>query len=190
MRRPTPFESIRSTVVISGIAVLRSRGLFDAYAARLVPAARDVIVSSVAGTWLPVDAGMAHFAAIDELDLGPEASYEIGAASGKRFGATVWGTLVRVATAAGGADPWVVLGAYDRLFVRSFQGGGFVVRQLGPKDATVEIQGVPFSRYAYFRNAFRGAHAGPLGLFSTTVYVREVPGTIRTNGFTVRISWV
>ena len=190
LQPPTPFESIRSTVVVSGIAVLRSRSLFEAYEARLESAMRDVLVSAVAGTWLPVDAGMQHFAALDALDLGADVSYEIGAASGKRFGSTVWGTLVRVAMAAGGANPWVVLSAYDRMFGRGFRGGGFAVWQLGPKEAAVELQGVPFCRYAYFRDAFRGAHSSLLELFSSTVYVREVPDTARPSGFTVRISWV
>lgn len=186
---PRPLEAIRSTIVLSGIAVLRERGLFEGYAARLDPAWTETLLSAIAGQWLPTAAAMAHFGAVDGLDLGSEAAYAIGAASAKRFGATLWGTLVRIATAAG-ADPWIVLGSYHRMFGRSFRGGGFAVRKLGPKEATIELSSVPVCRYAYFRDALRGAHETLLGFFSSAVVVREEPQSAHADGVTMRASWV
>jgi hypothetical protein len=180
---------MRSTVVISGVAVARSRGLFDRYVAQLEPHARQPILEAIAGTWLPTAVAMEHFAALDALGLTAEEAFEIGAASGQRFGATLWGTLVRVAKAAG-ADPWIALRSYDRIFGRTIDGGGFVVTELGPKDATIEILSVPFSRHAYFRGACRGAHATLVRFFAGTTFVRELPRSAHPNGFTMRMSWV
>lgn len=188
-RAPTPVLHMRSTVVISGISVVRGLGFFDRYAAHLAPTARPLILEAIAGTWLPAAVVMEHFAAIDALGLTSEEAFDIGAASGKRFGATLWGTLVRVAKAAG-ADPWIALRSYDRIFGRTIDGGGFVVRELGPKDATIEILSVPFARYAYFRGACRGAHHTLVGFFASAIHVRELPRSSHPNGFVMRISWV
>lgn len=190
VREPSALKALRSTVVASGITVFRAQGIFDAYCANLEPKTRDILLTTVAGSWLPVDLALAHFAAVDAIGLTTEQSFDIGATSARRFGETLWGTAMRMARAATGVDPWSVLGIYDRLWKRSFEGGGYVVTRGGPKEAFVEIRAVPFARHAYFRDAFRGAHHGLLSLLALTVYVREVPRKTHPEGFTMRLSWV
>ena len=187
---PRPLRALRSTVVVSGIAVFRARGIFDAYSANLAPGAREALLSTVAGTWLPVDLADAHFAAVDALHLGTEQNFDIGATSARRFGETLWGTALKMVRATGAIDPWRIFGPYDRLWNRSFDGGGVVVTRAGPKEAFVEIRAIPFSRYAYFRDALRGTHQSLLSLFAHALYVREVPRRTTHEGFTMRISWV
>ena len=186
---PTPVRAMRSTVVISGVAIMRARGLFDRYVEHLGPSARPAILEAIAGTWLPVAFALEHFGAIDALGLTSEEAYEIGASSGQRFGATLWGTLVRVAKTAG-AEPWLALRSYERIFCRAVDGGGFVVREVGPKEATIELLSVPFARYPYFRGATRGAHSTLVRFFANKAYVREVPGSVHTHGFKMSLSWV
>ena len=188
-REPTALKAIRSTVVVSGIAVFKARGIFDAYCANLAPKARDVLLTTVAGSWLPVDLALAHFAAVDGIGLTSEQSFDIGATSARRFGETLWGTAVRM-TRAAGVDPWNIFAIYDRLWKRSFDGGGFTVTRGGPKEAFVDIRSVPFARYAYFRDALRGTHQALLGLWARTIYVREVRSRTHADGFSMRISWV
>jgi hypothetical protein len=188
-RPSSPLAHLRSTVILSGVSIVRARGLYDRYAAHLEPSVRQAIEEAIAGTWLPTTVAMGHFAAIDSLGLSTDEAFEIGASSGERFGATLWGTLVRVAKASG-ADPWVALRSYHRIFGRAVDGGAFVVRELGPKDATIELLSVPFSRHAYFRGACRGAHARLFGFLAAKIYVREVPRSAHDNGFIMRISWV
>lgn len=190
VREATVLKAIRSTVVASGISVFRAREVFDAYCANLDAKTRDVLLTTVAGSWLAVDLALAHFAAVDAIGLPTEQAFDIGATSARRFGETLWGTAMRMARAATGVDPWTVFGIYDRLWKRSFDGGGFVVTRGGPKEAFVEIRAVPFARYAYFRDALRGTHHALLSLVARTVYVREVPRRTSPEGFTMRISWV
>jgi hypothetical protein len=180
---------MRSTVMVSGVATLRARGLFDRYVEHLSPEARQAILEAIAGTWLPVQFVLEHFGAIDALGLTNEEAFDIGASSGKRFGTTLWGTLVRLAKTAG-ADPWLPLRSYERIFPRAVDGGGFVVREHGPKEATIEFLSLPFSKLRYFRGAACGAHATLIGFFADTVYVREVPNTAHPNGFKMSLSWV
>ena len=188
-REPTALKGLRSTVVVSGIAVFRARGIFDSYSANLEPKTREALLTTVAGTWLPVHLALAHFAAVDAIGLTSEQSFDIGATSARRFGETLWGTAVRM-TRAAGVDPWNIFAAYDRLWRRSFDGGGFMVARGGPKEAFVEIRSVPFARHAYFRDALRGTHQAVLALFARTLYVREVRGRTHPEGFSMRISWV
>jgi hypothetical protein len=188
-RPPTPVLHMRSTVIVSGVNLLRSRGLFDRYVSHLGHDARQAILEALAGTWLPTPIVMEHFAAIDALGLRPEEAFDIGATSGRRFGTTLWGTLVRVAKAAG-ADPWIPLRSYDRIFGRAVDGGGFTVRQLGPKEATIELASVPFARHDYFRHAACGAHATLIEFLAERAFVRELPRSSHPNGFVMRASWV
>jgi hypothetical protein len=188
-RQPTELRALRSTVVVSGIAVFRARGIFDAYSANLAPEMRDMILTTVAGTWLHSRFALAHFAAVDAIGLTNDEAFDVGATSARRFGQTLWGAVIRMARGAG-VDPWTVLGMYDRLWSRSFDGGGFVVTRVGPKEASIDISSMPFARHAYFRNALRGTHHALLSLFAQTLYVREVPRKTHEEGFRMRISWV
>jgi hypothetical protein len=190
VREPSVLKALRSTVVASGITVFRERGLLEAYSANLAPKTRDILLTTVAGTWLPVDLALAHFAAVDAIGLSAEQSFDIGATSARRFGETLWGTAMRMARAATGVDPWTVFGIYDRLWKRSFDGGGYVVTRGGPKEALVEIRAMPFARHAYFRDALRGTHHALLNLLAQAVYVREMPRKTHPEGFTMRVSWV
>jgi hypothetical protein len=180
---------VRSTLLCSGIAELRGRGLFEAYAARLEPSARDVLVNAIAGVWLSIDVAMQHFAAIDSLGLTPAEAFEIGAASGKRVQQSVLQTLVRLASGAG-ANPWTVFQIYGRLWPRLMDGGGFTISRLGPKDAVLEYRRMPPCRFAYFRHAFRGVNHAGVGLFATSVYVNEAPRGANPDGMRLHCSWV
>jgi hypothetical protein len=188
-REPSPVLHMRSTVIVSGVNIMRARGLFDRYVAHLETEARRAILEALAGTWLPTAVVMEHFAAIDSLGLTAAEAFDVGASSGQRFGRTLWGTLVRVGKAAG-ADPWIPLRSYDRIFGRAVHGGGFIVRELGPKEATIELLSVPFVRYAYFRGATCGAHATLVGFLADKAYVREVPRSANVQSFVMRASWV
>jgi hypothetical protein len=180
---------VRSTLICSGLTELRQRGLFDAYVARLSPGPREIILTSVAGLWLPTDVALDHFRAVDALGLSAEQAFEIGAGSGKRIQQSVLSTLVRLAAGAG-ANPWTVFQNYERLWGRIFDGGTFHIDRHGPKEAVIEYANLPPCRYAYFRNAFRGANDAGLRLFSHALYVRELVGRATDEGMTLRVSWV
>jgi hypothetical protein len=89
-----------------------------------------------------------------------------------------------------GVTPWAVLKNVPRLWDRVYQGGaGPCVKQLGPKEAEVELAGLPLLAIAYFRNAYRGAFLAGLEPLCTKVYVNE-SGAPHDTGASYRISWV
>src|SRR5690349_21822232 len=63
---------VRSTLILSSLAVLRERGLQGAYLAELPLAYHGAILEAVAGAWMPIDVGLAHYVACDALGLPTE----------------------------------------------------------------------------------------------------------------------
>lgn len=185
--RFTEIEAVRSTLLCSGIAVLRSRELFDRYQANLDDDVRMDILGMVSGVWVPLSTAMKHFEACERLGLSTAEAFEVGLASGERIHATILKTLKTLASGVG-ASPWTVFEQYPRLWKRVFNGGGFSIFRAGPKEAVLHYRGLPMARFAYFRNAFRGVNAVGLRLFARTVYVHEE----RDKGADLRfrIAWV
>jgi len=181
---------VRSTLVLSSIQSLRGHDLFERYAALIDPAVLETLVTSVAGTWLPMSVGMIHYRACEKLGLSTRDQVALGHEVGARIQGTVLGLLVRTAKNVG-ATPWTALEPVVRLWDRVFQGGtGPSVVQVGPKEARAELVGLPLLDVPYFRQAFRGTFMAALELFCTKVYVSEVRGTLRSNAVTFRVSWV
>ena len=182
-----PVRRVRSTLLCSGVAELRTRGLFDAYFRGLSKEAADVLVPGVAATWLPVAVGESHYAACDSLGLNPEECFAIGGASGTRLQHALLQTFLRLAQGAG-ASPLTLFPAYPRIWGRHFDGGNLVVHRVGPKDLTMEIRDFVYARFAYFRHGFRGMNTEGLKLFARTVCVREM--SFGNTSLTLRVSWV
>jgi serine/threonine-protein kinase len=184
-----PLRRVRSTLICSGITELRERGLFDAYAAKLEEDVRDALVHAIAGVWFSVDVAMKHYAAVESLGIGAKDAFEIGAGAGKRIQQSALQTLVRLASGAG-ATPWTVFQVYESLWRRIMDGGGFAVSRTGPKDALIEYRAMPPCRFAYFREAFRGANHAGISLFAKSVYVHELPKRRTKDGMVLQCSWV
>src|SRR5271165_4823087 len=75
-----PVTSFRSTWLVSSVAAVRSRGLFERYLEGLPLRYHEVISGSVAGVWLPVEVAVAHYEACETLKLPPEEQLAIGRA--------------------------------------------------------------------------------------------------------------
>ena len=90
-----------------------------------------------------------------------------------------------------GATPWTGLGYLDRLWERVFSGGGGIgLTRLGPKEARVEIVGLPLLLVPYFRHAFRGTMSAGLELFCAHAYLQEMGRRTVDAELTLRVSWV
>jgi hypothetical protein len=179
---------VRSTLLLSSVQSLRSQGLFERFSSHIEPKLRDVIVMSAAGVWLPMDVGLAHYRACDALGLTLGDQVQMGHQVGQRVQGNVLGLLIKTAKGAG-VTPWMVLGQVARLWDRVFHGGaGPCVKEFGPKEAHVELVGLPLLGVAYFRNAYRGTFQAGLELFCTKAYVSEI-GTRSDTSTTFRVSW-
>jgi hypothetical protein len=180
--------AIRSTTLISSLRTLRSLGLADAYFGELPvehhPAIRDLIT----GVWLPMELGVAHYAAVERLRLSPEQARETGRRVAQSVQNSYFATLVR--TLGSGVTLWSVLPRLPSFLARLVNGGACAVHKEGPKDARIEIHGVPIARFSYVRLGWAGMFESTLELLARRVYVRDVsaPRTLSVATFT--IAWV
>ncbi|MGO8994573.1 MAG: hypothetical protein ACLQVI_14750 [Polyangiaceae bacterium] len=192
---PRPIESLglakelRSTLVASSLESLRHRKLLDRYREIVAPAHRDALLSTVAGLWLPMEVGMAHYDAVDRLGFSAEEQAGIGAEVSHKIHDTFLGVVMKMATNAG-VTPWTLLPKGNQLYGRLFQGGGGTrVLKLGPKEARADIVGVPILVVPYFRNAIRGLYQAAISVFCTKCYVHEIVRRSEPTAIGLRISW-
>lgn len=169
---------------------LRSRGLFERYAALLVPAQRDAVLNSIAGEWLAREVAFAHYSACDALQLSVEDQMAMGRDVSRRTHETFLGMLVKMARGVG-VTPWVVFPKVNSLYVRVFRGGAMQITRLGPKDAKVETLGLSLLAIPYFRNALLGMYEAGVGLFASKVQVRSASLATLPPGkqFVMRVQW-
>lgn len=181
---------MRTTWLTASQATLRERGLGARYEAALAPEHREAVLSIVAGTWMPMVLVFAHYTACDSLDLPEPDLLEIGAAATRRANATHLAFVVRLAQAAG-VTPWTMLGQMQRVWSRTFDGGGAVgVLRRGPKEARVRIVGYPLASLRYNRVTMRGIVGGFVELFCEKLHVKEIPAYCDARSLGMRFSWV
>jgi hypothetical protein len=183
-----PVSQCKSTLLVASVRTLREQGYFDRYSALLDPGFREAVLSTIAGVWLPIDAAVAHYRAIDYLGLTSGEQVALGGAVSERLGSSVFGTIATLAKTSG-VTPWTGLRYFQRFFDRFFVGGGTCVTKLGPKDARIEIVGLPLARIPYFVNSYRGLIEALGFLFCRKLFVTVLP---RANATTIvfRGSWV
>jgi hypothetical protein len=184
----TPATAARSTLIASSLKSIRERGLFDRYVDNLEPGWREPLVHAVAGVWLPIAAGVAHYRACDALGLTSAVQFEIGREVGERVNGTFLAAMVRVAKTVG-VTPWNGLAYSGRLYTRVFSGGGICVTRIGPKEAFCEIVRNPVAGVPYFRNGLRGVYTVACELFCTKAYVHELPTRSTETSCSMRMSW-
>jgi hypothetical protein len=165
---------------------MRERGLYARYVALLDPRWRSAILESVAGVWLPLDAGEAHYRACDALAISVPDQISIGREVGTRVQGTFLGTMIRAAKGAG-ATPWIAFHSTHKLYSRLFDGGGCRVIKVGPKDARLEIANNSLVRIGYFRAAMRGLWQVAVELFCERAYVTEI--ALIHHSYSVKVSW-
>jgi len=185
----TPMTGVRSTILVSGLAALRERGLYDNWAAALDERTREAITTTIAGVWMPIDVVVRHYRACEGLGLSHDDAFAIGLSVGKRVQATML-HLVRHVAQEIGVTPWTIGAQYDRIFSRMFEGGGFRMLKDGPKDAVIEMLQIPLAEFGYFRSAFCGVNQAGMHLFAARSYVRIIPGSVTDSSFAIRVQWV
>lgn len=181
-----PARRIRSTLIASSLRAIRDRGLLDTYTPLLDAAWKTTILESVAGVWLPLEAGLAHYRACDALAFSPLEQLAIGREVGDRLHGTFLGTMIRAARGAG-VTPWTALSYTNKLYERLFDGGGCSVTKLGPKDALMVMAQNRMVAVPYFRHGTRGLWQVAIELFCRKAYLLEV-GYTETE-CTMKVSW-
>jgi hypothetical protein len=168
-----PATAYRSTWLVSSLQALRERGHFEAYR-RLLSAHHDVILSALAGSWLPMDVARAHYDACNGLGLDADEQLAMGQSVGGRAQGTVLSSAVKAARGAG-VTPWTIVPQFHRLYLRGVNGGAAAVFKLGPKEARAEFVGCELFDIDYFRHAFRGVLLNVGALFCEKQYIHDMP---------------
>lgn len=180
---------VRTTLIVSSLQSLRKRGLQERYLELLPAEHHPVVRSMIAGQWVPMRVGEAHYDACEALAIERREVNSIGREVGDRIEGTFLATMVRMAGTVG-ATPWTALAYCDRLYDRIFAGGGGVcVYKLGPKDAEAHFVGVPVCRIPYFRSAMAGVFEVGAELFCTKAYAKEVPDAATPVGAVLHVAW-
>jgi hypothetical protein len=178
---------IRSTLLMSSQATLRSEMLFDRYWQALGSDVREELTQLGAPSWMPLRVGLAHYQACDELAL----SDEQVVAMCERVSASREGTFLGVAmnlARGAGVTPHTMAAHAPRIWTRAFMGGAIRGTQLGPKDLRVDIERWPFARIPYCRHAVRGLCLGLAKLVVRTAYAKPLPGGDR-DSVSLLLSW-
>jgi hypothetical protein len=166
---------IRSTTLVSSRNSLRTAGVFDAYLGYLPAVHASALESLVPGTWVPMAIGVAHYAAVDRLGLSPQQAKDNGRSVAQSVQNSHFAILIR--TLGGGVTLWSAFPRLPSFLARQVQGGACAVYKRGPKDALVEIHGVPIARFAYVRHGWAGMLESTLELLAHKVYATdESPG--------------
>ena len=181
---------LRSTLLVTSLAALRRRALLEPYERHTGAERFAAITTAVAGMWLPIDVGVAHYASCDALGLSHAEQMAIGGEVVRELQRSFIGTLLKLSAAGAGVTPWLALARFSAVYERMFQGGGLRVVKTGPKDARMEVVGQRLARVGYFRNAYRGFLQAGCEFFSDHVFVADLPRHCTASTLGYRISWV
>jgi len=184
---------VRGAVLHASLQQLKQASLYDRYLAALPHQHHEGVLYSLASSWLPLEVASAHCAAVDALGLSERTLEEHGQQIGEQLATTLFAAVLRTALsmAAGSGKGWALLKLTDRVMQRLYHGGCATLLQAGPKDAVMEIRGLPLFTSRYFRNSHHGYIKNLIGLVSTTVYVKPVrPREPHPHSAATSISWV
>jgi hypothetical protein len=175
---PKPLEeatALRSTLITSSLTSLRERGLFERYDSLQTSPQRQLILNVVAGGWLPMEAGLAHYRACDALGLSEEEQIAIGKDVSKRVHETFLNLIVKAARGVG-MTPWLLLPRGNDMQKQLCLGGGVRIWKVGPKSARVELAAMPQLAIPYVRHGLMGLYLGAVELLANNVTARIVKG--------------
>lgn len=181
---------IRGIVIQGRLTQLRAHGHYDDYVARLPSEYRDQLLHALASSWVPVEANLAHLVALDSMPLSDAQITRMSEPIGAGIFQNLFASMVRIARANGAeAGIWVGLKQADRVYQRMYNGGSCKVTQVGPKDAIVDIAGLPFASSRCFRLAHCAFLRGIFS-FSTKACVCKPLPQPKSDRLAVSLSWV
>jgi hypothetical protein len=181
---------VRSTLLQASLRMVRLSGNYDLWYASMDPLYRATIVESLAPTWLPIDAGLAHYLACDSFGLDDAALEKIGQSVGEQLQSTLLGLAAKLARTAG-LTPDVAATFFGKLWPRLCQGGSFQLMLLGPKDLSIELRSAVMSKSRYFRGTYVGNVRAAIKLLGTrALHIKQLPYDEKSDRFTVHVSYV
>lgn len=188
-RGSPPASEVRSTILVSAIQAIRSRGLYQAYLQALPDTDRERFATLVVGVWLPVDDALTHYRAVNQLGLEAREIESIGAEVAERINKSALSIAVQLSRAVG-VTPWGALSLAHRINDLNWRGGDITVYKVGAKEALYEWTGQPCASVPYFVTSFGGYLRALAALFAERAHARAVPERCSDTVLTHRLSWI
>jgi hypothetical protein len=180
---------VRGTVIIASQRALKARSMWDAYQAAVEPRFKEELSLVLASTWVPIDAAVAHYQACERLNFDPSVIQAIGRETGRFIYSATIAVVMKLSNQVG-TTPLAILRNLERFRVRTWQGGAFEVKLLGPKEAEVLWFGQPCGAVYYFREGFGAFLCGTFEPLCRTAYYRLMPAPAGGRAIAYRFSWV
>jgi hypothetical protein len=183
---------IRGVLLHARIGLLKSAGHFEHYLAHLPLCHQDAVLNALASSWVPVAAGVAHFEALESMGLSDAQLARIAEPHGASLFDSLFTTVVRgVARQTGAEGVWAAVKQADRIWTRMYYGGACRVTQVGPKDAVIEISGLPYAQLRTYRVTYCSFLRGMFGVVTKTCVIKIAPEPEpRPDRLAVSVSWV
>lgn len=139
-------------LVQSSLAELKLIGFYERYAACIDARSLAAIADQIGPGWLSLELAMAHYRACDDIGISDAEIEQLGGTAGEKLARTL-----TVPTASSGPEsalsPWSLVGAFERLGKRIYDGGSIQYVKLGPKQLYIENIGNPLFSVHYYRVA-------------------------------------
>lgn len=182
---------VRGGIIVQSIASLRAAGFYERYVELLDAAHRDELLYAISASWITLKVGMAHLNALDALDMSDAAAKSSGDSVGTNIGKTMFSAMMTATRSVGTNAGWLVLKQCDRLLPRVYTGGGCTLLQTGPKDAVLELHGMPMAQSRFFRSSHHGYMKALGRLMGKGAYVRITqPRDRHEHSIATAFSWV
>jgi hypothetical protein len=182
-----PLEAVRGSILALDWQWLRERDLMADYEKLLDD---HELIEVTAANWVSFPKACAHWRALDALGLSTSLLDDAGHFVGKHVHGALLATLVRLAGQLG-ASPWSALGQCDKLWTRTWRGGGVAVRKVTVHAALLDVfDSAAVTSSRFFRGSFRGAVACGIEPFCKRALVVEREERRTPTSFALRISWV
>ena len=184
-------SAVRGSLVLGALTLAGSLDRKEALAAALPGAHRDALFSALAASWVPIEALSAFFAACDQVFSDAQIA-EIGKRMGSQITESLFAIMLRAARKSGVETPvWMGVTNGSRMWDRIYQGGGFSITKLGPKDMLFEVYGLPYAGSRWFRAIHMAFMQGMMSTVTKTCVVRVMRASRPDpDRFAVSLSWV
>jgi hypothetical protein len=145
-------KAVRRMLVHSSLAELKALGLYERYTGCVDPQSLGAILDQIGPGWLSTELALAHYRACDDIGINDADVEQLGATAGEKLARTL-----TVPTASSGPEsalsPWSLVGAFERLGKRIYDGGSIQYVKLGPMQLSIENIGNPLFSVHYYRVA-------------------------------------
>lgn len=168
-------SQVRGSMLVGAWGPLREEGLEERYWAALAPRSVSALRALVSQEWLPVEAALDHYEAIESLGFSEEKARRNGARNMERVQGSYVGTVLRGLGALGVVSPFTLLARSAAARDRLVRGGAMTVVRTGEREARLENHGDPFAHLRYNSAAYEGFVEASLVLVARNPVVRRLP---------------